>query len=131
MYNLLKEDYVRCVWPDAVLPLGKNGNYLVAFFKEKYDINIEYLEETKTVTGRGPKSNKIHQIFNVYNDSLDRFKEIKEKIGAEFAEDVVRRKEHHLYNERIYLNYFKRFESKLMKEGVLTKEDQYKSKLGY
>lgn len=128
MYNILKEDYIRCVWFDAPLPLGKNGDDLVHWFKEKHNINIEYLEQTKTVPGSKPKSGRIDQIFNVYDDSIDAFEKIKQTINAHYAEDIVRKKEHHFYNERIYLSYFQRFESKLLKEGVLSENDRYESK---
>src|SRR5699024_5925097 len=101
------EDYVRCVLPDLALPLGKNGDYLVNHFKDKYDINIEYLEQTSTKSGKGPKSSRIDQIFNVKNDSLDKFKQIKDKIGALYVTEIVKNNEHHLYKERIYLKYFK------------------------
>lgn len=129
MYNILKEDYVRCVWPNMPLPLGKNGDDLVAFFKDKYNINIQYLEQTKTIPDIDPSGGRINQIFNVYNDSIDKFEKVKQQIGAEYAEDIVRKKEHHYYNERIYLTFLKRFETKLLKEGVLTEADRYKGKL--
>jgi len=125
MYNLLQEDYVRCVWPGAVLPLGESGKYLVRYFKENYDINIEYLGQAKTLPNRGVKGGRIDQIFNVYLDSIDHFKKIKEKIGAEYAKDIVRAGKHRLYNERIYLSYFQRLENELLKKGEITDEDVY------
>src|SRR5690625_5032996 len=113
--SFIQEDYVRCVLPDLALPLGKNGDYLVNHFKDKYDINIEYLEQTSTKSGKGPKSSRIDQIFNVKNDSLDKFKQIKDKIGALYVTEIVKNNEHHLYKERIYLTYFKSAEKKLVK----------------
>lgn len=127
MYNLLKEDYVRCVWPGAILPLGESGQYLVDFFKENYDINIEYLDQAKTLLGYGSKSGRIDQIFNVYLDSIDKFENIKDEIGVVYAKDVVRTGDHRLYNERIYLSYFKRFEDELLKTGEITEDEVYQS----
>ena len=127
MVSFLKEDYVRCVIPGLTLPLGKNGDYLVNHFKENYDINIEYLEQTKTKSGKGAKRSRIDQIFNVKNESIDKFEQIKEKIGALYVTEIVKRNEHHLYKERIYLFYFKSAETKLLKSGELPKENVYQS----
>src|SRR5690625_8052951 len=101
--------------PDLTFTLCKNGDYLENHFKDKYDINIEYLEHTSTKSGKGPKSSRIDQIFNVKNDSLDKFKQIKDKIGALYVTEIVKNNEHHLYKERIYLTYFKSAEKKLVK----------------
>src|SRR5699024_9787676 len=120
-----KEDYVRCVWPGAVLPLGESGKYLVRYFKENYDVRIEYLEQAKTLPSHGENGGRIDQIFNVYLDSIENFKKIKDKIGAEYAKDIVRAGNHRLYNERIYLSYFKRFEDELLKAGEISEEDVY------
>lgn len=128
MVNLLKENYVRCVWPGAVLPLGENGNYMVNFFKEKYDINIEYLEETKTLPGRGAKGSRIDQIFNVQEDSLDAFASIKSDIGAYYAKEVVQNGDHRIYIERIYKLYFQRSEKELLKAGDISEADVYQEK---
>lgn len=127
MLNLIKEDYVRCVWPGAVLPLGKNGKYLVNFFKEKYAINIDYLKEAKTLPGRRKEGTRIDQIFNVKDDSKDKFAEIKSRIGALYATEIVQKGEHHLYNERTYYSYFKRTEDDLLKAGDISKEDVYQT----
>src|SRR5690625_5076595 len=127
MVSFIQEDYVRCVLPDLALPLGKKGDYLVNHFKDKYDINIEYLVQTSTKSGKGPKSSRIDQIFNVKNDGLDKFKQIKDKIGALYVTEIVKNNEHHLYKERIYLTYFKSAEKKLVKSGELSKENIYQS----
>lgn len=126
MVSFIKETYVRCVWPNFALPLGKSGNDLVNYFKETYDINIEYLEQTKTSVGYGPKSSRIDQIFNVQEDSIDKFSQIKVSIGAEYARDIVKNNEHHMYKERIFLKYFQRSENELLKTGELAKKDAYK-----
>lgn len=127
MVSFLKEEYVRCVLPGLSLPLGKNGDYLVNHFKDKYDINIEYLEQTKTKSGSGSKGSRIDQIFNVKNESMDKFKQIKEKIGALYVTEIVKNNEHHLYKERIYLYYLKSAETKMVKSGEISKEDVYQS----
>ncbi|RYG72944.1 hypothetical protein EU245_08355 [Lentibacillus lipolyticus] len=129
MFNLLKEDYVRCVWPGATLPLGQTGKYVVDFFKENYDIHIQYLEETKTLPGYGPKGGRVDQLFNVYLDSIDKFEAIKQKIGAQYAKDIVRMGHHRLYKERIYLSYFQRIEKELLKAGEITEKDVYQGTL--
>lgn len=127
MYNLLKEDTVRCVWPGATLPLGQTGKYLINFFKENYDVNIEYLDQAKTLPGHGPKGGRIDQIFNVYLDSKDNFEKVKDDIGVEYAKDIVRAGKHRIYNERIYLSYFKRFQDELLKAGELPDDAVYQS----
>src|SRR5699024_10482713 len=127
MVSFIQEDYVRCVLPDLALPLGKNGDYLVNHFKDKYDINIEYLEQTSTKSGKGPKSSRIDQIFNVKNESLEKFKQIKEKRGALYVTEIVKNNEQHLYKERIYLTYFKSAEKILVKAGELSIETMYQS----
>lgn len=125
MYNLLKETTVRCVWPGAVLPFGENGKFLVNYFKDKYDVDIEYLEETKTLPGNGPEGGRIDQIFNVYNDSIDQFESVKDKIGAFYASEIVRKAKHHLYMESIYFRYFKRAEDELLKAGNISEDVVY------
>src|SRR5699024_8138231 len=127
MVSLIQEDYVRCVLRDLALPLGKNGDYLVNHFKDKYDINIEYLEQTSTKSEIDPKSNRIDQLFNVKNDTLDKIKQIKDKIGALYVTEIVKNNEHHLYKERIYLTYFKSAEKKLVKSGELSNANIYQS----
>src|SRR5690625_778706 len=107
MVSFIQEDYVRCVLPDLALPLDKNGDYLVNHFKDKYDINIEYEKQTSTKTRKNTKSSRIDQIFNVKNDSLDKFKQIKDKIVALYVTEIDKNNDHHLYKERIYLTYFK------------------------
>ncbi|HLR63310.1 MAG TPA: hypothetical protein VK097_12835 [Lentibacillus sp.] len=125
MYNMIKEDYVHCVWPGTTLPLGKTGKYLIDFFKENHDIDIQYCEETKTLPGYGPEGGRIDQIFNVYLNSIDNFDNIKQKIGAQYARDIVRMGDHRLYKERIYVSYFKRLETELLKAGEITEIDVY------
>ncbi len=105
--------------------MGKTGKYLIDFFKENYNIDIHYLEETKTLPGHGPKGGRIDQIFDVYLDSIDNFDDIKQKIGAEYAKDIVRMGNHRLYKERIFLSYFKRIETELLKQGEITEKDVY------
>lgn len=126
MVSFIDENYVRCVWPGAPLPLGEDGDYVVNFFKKKYDINIEYLDQTKTSTKKGAKAGRIDQIFNVQNDSIEKFAQIKDKIGALYAKEIVQNNEHHDYKERIYLKYFQRTENDLLKAGDISKEDVYK-----
>src|SRR5690625_6481520 len=125
MASLIKEKYVRCVWPDFPLPLGKNGNDLVNYFKETYDINIEYLEQTKTSVDYGAKGGRIDQIFNVKEDSIDKFAQIKTSIGAEYVTDIVKNNEHHMYKERIFLMYFQRAENDLLRAGEITERNKY------
>lgn len=119
--------FVCCVWPGFSLPLGKNGNDLVHYFKQNYDIDIEYLEQTKTLAGGGTMGSRIDQIFNVKEDSLANFDNIKEEIGALYAKEIVQQKEHRNYKERIYLRYFKQMENELLKSGELTNEDVYQT----
>lgn len=125
--NLLKENYVRCVWPGAVLPFGQNGKYLVDYFKENHDIDIEYLEEVKTLPGYGPKGGRIDQVFNVYSDSTDNFEKIKADIGADYVKEFVRKGQHRLFNERIFYSYFKRAEDELLKSGEICENDRYQT----
>lgn len=127
MVSFIKEDYDRCIWPGLSLPLGKNGDFLEKYFSIKYDINIEHLEQTKTLPGNGPQGGRVDQIFNVKNDSRDKFKAIKEKEGIFYAEEIIRRNEQHIYNERVYLRYLKNYENKLIKSGEISKENIYQS----
>ncbi|TRM10579.1 hypothetical protein FH966_01940 [Lentibacillus cibarius] len=126
--NVLKqENFVRCVLPGVPLPLGKTGDYLVHYFKENYNINIEYLDAAKTLSGYGARGGRIDQIFNVKEDSIDTFDRIKSEIGALYAKEVVRNKAHHFYMERVYLRYFKRIEDELLKAGEISDEDVYQT----
>src|SRR5699024_7830006 len=118
--------YVRCVWPGAVLPLGESGKYLVRYFKENYDVRIEYLEQAKTLPSYGENGGRIDQIFNVYLDSIEKFKKIKDKIGEEYAKDIIHAVNHHLYIKIIKLSYFKRFEEELLKAREISDEEVYK-----
>ncbi|MUV37658.1 hypothetical protein JNUCC1_01464 [Lentibacillus sp. JNUCC-1] len=122
---LNKQKFACCVWPDFALPLGKSGKDLVKYFNEQYDIDIEYLEAVKTTPGKGPQGGRIDQIFNIYGDDVDRFAEVKTEIGAVFATEIVRDKEHHYYNERVYNMYFRQIERKLIKTGELSESDKY------
>ena len=125
-----EKNNIRCVLPGTSLPLGKNGEYLEQYFKDNYDINVEYLVEAKTVPGKGHMHNRIDQIFTVQEDSVERFAKIKNEINAEYAKDIVRLGNHRLYNEHIYIRYFKRIEDKLKKSGEITENNLYQSKLG-
>ncbi len=127
MYNILKEDYVRCVWPGESLPLGEDGHFLINFFKDNYDVDIEYLEQIKTLPGHGPKGGRIDQVFNVYLDSIDNLEKVKDKLGVVYAKDYVREGNHRLFNERIFQNFFKRFQDELLKDGELAEENVFKS----
>lgn len=124
-----EKNNIRCVLPGTSLPLGKNGEYLEHFFKDNYDINVEYLVEAKTVPGKGHVYNRIDQIFTVLEDSVEKFAKIKNEMNAEYAKDIVRQGNHRLYNEHIYIRYFKRIEDKLKKSGEITESNLYQSKL--
>src|SRR5690625_2226547 len=117
----------RCVLPGIALPFGENGNYLVRYFKDTHDIDVEYLEEVKTVPGSGKNNSRIDQLFTVKEDSLEIFDNVKNDIGAEYAIDIVRHGQHRLYNERTFLRYFKRFEDQLRKSGEISNENIYQS----
>lgn len=125
MSSFIKVDSVRCVLPGVPLPLGKNGDYLVAYFKDKHDIKIEYLTQAKTLPIAGEKGSRIDQIFNVPNYHLDKFAKIKESIGALYATEIVKKNEQHLYTERIYLKHFQRPENDLLKSGEISKDHVY------
>lgn len=127
MVSFITEDYDRCIWPGLSLPLGKKGDFLEKYFKIKYDIAIEHLEQTKTLPGNGPKGGRMDQIFNVKKASKDKFKRIKEKENILYAEEIIRRNEQHIYNERIYLRYLKNYENKLIKSGEISKDNMYQS----
>ncbi|GAA0441020.1 hypothetical protein GCM10008983_17650 [Lentibacillus halophilus] len=127
MGTSIQDNYVYCVWPDFVLPLGKSGKDLVNYFKGNYDININYLEAAKTLPGTASKKGRIDQIFSVQKDSIDTFDQIKSGIGALYAKEIVRNKAHYIYNERVFLSYFKRLEDELIKAGELSKDDAYQT----
>lgn len=129
MRLLFDRNDVRVVLPGTLLPLGENGNYLVNYFKDNYNIDIEYLEETKTLPGNGTKGSRIDQIFTVLEDSVEDFEKIKDEFGAVYAKDIVRNGDHRLYNERTFLHYFQRFEKQLLKDGEITEDNVYQSKL--
>lgn len=118
---------VRCVLPRTTLPFGENGKYLERYFIDNYDIVVEYLEEVKTVPGQGKENSRIDQLFTVKEESVGKFDEIRDKIGAHYAIDIVRSGDHRLYNERTFLRYFKRFESQLLKSGEMSEEFKYQS----
>src|SRR5699024_7267570 len=82
-----EKNNIRCVLPGTSLPLGKNGEYLERFFKDNYDINVEYLVEAKTVPGKGHMHNRIDQIFTVQEDSVEKFAKIKNEMNAEYAKE--------------------------------------------
>lgn len=125
MVSFLNIKYERCVLPGVSLPLGQNGRYLMNFFKDKYDIDIEYLEQVKTLPERGAKSGRVDQIFNVKEESVDKFDQIKEEIGALYVKEVVKSNEHHLYNERIFSSYFQRAEEELLQAGEISEADKF------
>jgi|SRR5690625_1918077 len=118
---------IRCVLPRTTLPFGENGKYLERFFINNYDIVVEYLEEVKTVPGQGKENSRIDQLFTVKEESVDKFTEVKDKIGAQYAIDIVRNGDHRLYNERTFLRYFKRFETQLLRAKEMPEENKYQS----
>ena len=127
MDSFIKENSVRCFWPGLSIPLGKKGDFLEKYFKVKYNITIEHLEQAKTLPGNGPKGGVIVQIFNVEKESIEKLEEIKSKEGILYDEEIVRNNEQHIYNERIYLKYLKNTENKLIQLGEVSKENIYQS----
>ncbi|WP_373894304.1 hypothetical protein [Virgibacillus sp. CBA3643] len=127
MKLMKQENIVCCVWPGIALPLGKNGDDLVDYFEQNYGVHVEYLEQVKTFSVRGMKGGRVDQIFNVKEDSVADFANIKSGIGALYAKEIVQRKEHYKYIERVYLRYFKQLENEVVKEGDLSKEDVYQT----
>lgn len=125
MVSFLKEESVRCILPGVTLPLGKSGDYLVTLFKDNYNIDIDYLTQTKTLPVEGQTGGRVDQIIDVQKDSLDKFAEIKQKINALYVTEIVESNQQHLYNERVYLRYIQRTERALLKEGKIAKEDTY------
>lgn len=125
MVSFIEVESVRCVLPGFALPLGKSGDFLVKYFKDKHGIDIEYLTQTKTLPADGPKGSRVDQIFNVDKQSLDKFATIKTHIGALYATEIIENNDQHLYNERVYLKYFQTTERELLKLGKISKEDVY------
>src|SRR5699024_8689127 len=103
MVSFIEVENVRCVLPGFALPLGKSGDYLVKYFKDKHSIDIEYFTKTKTLTADGTKSSRIDQIINVKKHSLEKFADIRAQIGALYATEIIENNDQHLYNERVYL----------------------------
>jgi len=128
LYNLLKEDYIRCVLPNVMLPLGKNGKYVEDYFKDNFQIDVKFLEETRTIPGHGLKSGRMDQIFDLHVDSVGAFDKIKGKIKAEYAKDIVKKGDHKVYNESVYLRYFQRAERQLLASGEITEAEKYMTK---
>ncbi|HLQ95823.1 MAG TPA: hypothetical protein VK108_05515 [Pseudogracilibacillus sp.] len=129
MRLLFDRNDVRAILPGTLLPLGENGDYIVRYFKDQFNIDVEYLEETRTLPGNGQKGNRIDQIITVLEESVDEFDKIKDKLGAVYAKDVVRNGDHRLYKERTYLHYFQRLEKQLLKDGEISEDFVYQSKL--
>lgn len=129
MRLLFDRNDVRAILPGTLLPLGENGDYIVRYFKDQFNIDVEYLEETRTLPGNGQKGNRIDQIITVLEESVDEFDKIKDKLGAVYAKDVVRNGDHRLYKERTYLHYFQRLEKQLLKDGEISEDIVYQSKL--
>lgn len=125
MVSFIEVESVRCVLPGFALPLGKSGDYLVKYFKEKHGVDIEYLTQTKTLPADGPKGSRVDQIFNVEKHSLDKFADIRAQIGALYATEIIENNDQHLYNERVYLKFFQTTENELLKLGKISKEDVY------
>src|SRR5699024_4127940 len=125
MVSFLKEESVRCILPGVTLPLGKSGDYIVKLFKDKYDIDIDYLNQTKTLHVEGAFGSRIDQIIDVQKDSLEKYAEIKSSINAFYVTEIVESNQQHVYNERVYLRYIQRTERALLKEGKIAKEDTY------
>src|SRR5699024_4299675 len=119
------EESVRCILPGVTLPLGKSGDYIVKLFKDKYDIDIDYLTQTKTLPVEGAFGSRVDQIIDVQRDSLEKFAEIKRSINDLYVTEIVESNQQHIYNERVYLKYIQRKEKALLKEGKIAKEDTY------
>lgn len=125
MVSFIKVESVRVILPGLSLPLGKNGDYLVTLFKDKYDIDIEYLTQTKTLPGKNARGSRVDQIINVQKYSLEKFEKIKTQIGALYATEIVKNNEQHMYNELVYLRYLQTTENALLKSGEISKDDVY------
>src|SRR5699024_392211 len=98
MRLLFDRSDVRVVLPGTLLPLGENGNYLVNYFKDKYNNDKEKLEEAKTLPGNQEKGGRIDQIFTVVEDREEDIDKIKYTLGTIYAKDVVRNGDLRLYN---------------------------------
>src|SRR5690625_4300315 len=125
MVSFLKEERVRCILLVVILPLEKSDYYIVKLFKDKYDIDIDYLTQTKTLPVEGAFGSRVDQIIDVQKDSLEKFAEIKRSINAFYVTEIVESNQQHVYNERVYLRYIQRTERALLKEGKIAKEDTY------
>src|SRR5699024_5820632 len=125
MVSFLKEESVRCILPGVTLPLGKSGDYIVKLFKDKYDIDIDYLTKTKTLPVKGAFGSRLDQIIEVQKNILEKFDEIKRNINDLYVTEIVESNQQHIYNESVYLRYIQRTEKSLIKEGKIAKEDTY------
>src|SRR5699024_9286680 len=114
-----------CILPGGTLPLGKRGDYIVKLFKDKYDIDIDYLTQTKTLPVEGAFGSRDDQIIDDQRDSLEQFAEIKRSINALYLTEIVESNQQNIYNERVYIRYIQRTEKALLKEGKIAKEDTY------
>src|SRR5699024_10489058 len=125
MVSFLKEESVRCILPGVTLPLERSGDYIDKLFKDKYDIDLDYLTQTRTLSVEGAFCSRVDKIIDDQRDSLEKFAEIKRSINALYVTEIVESNQQHIYNERVYLRYIQRTEKALLKEGKIAKEDTY------
>src|SRR5699024_2530783 len=111
--------------PGVTIPLVESGDYIVKLRKDKYDIDIDYLSQTKTLPGEGAIGSRVDQIIDVQRDRFEKIAEIIRSINTLYVTEIVESNQQHIYNERVYLRYIQRTEKALLKEGKIAKEDTY------
>lgn len=95
-----------CVWPGTTLGEGGSGE-IVEWFKDEFDIEIQFLEVILTNQDRNQYGDPIPNtggrsdvLFAVKDGQANRFAPIKMHIAARWFDDVDYNNQGHLYPER-------------------------------
>ena len=77
-----------CCWQGTIVG-DDDQDAFVDFFKEEFDVRIEYCTEFKTLAGDDGEGGRNDVLFKIHDDDVMKFVMPKMQIGARWWEDVI------------------------------------------
>lgn len=97
---------ILCVWQGTILGDNTVADF-IKFFKDTFDIEIEYAEEVKTLGSveHDEEGGRTDQLFWVKNSNIGKFATKRLQYGIRWWEDIFFNNQEYQYSQEILAKY--------------------------